>query len=69
MKTDAQANQKMMSKGDQEHMVMPAQPTACLVMVKTDLAFVLLKMISMGHRIPLIHTNSSRGVSTGALLK
>ena len=43
MKTDPQTNQEMMGKGHQEHMVMPAQPTARFVMVQTDLAFVFFK--------------------------
>ncbi len=43
MKTDPQANQEMMGQGYQEHMVMPAQPTARFVLVQTNFAFVLLK--------------------------
>ena len=39
LKTDPQTDQEMMSQRDQQHMVMPTQPTAHFVMVKTDFAF------------------------------
>jgi len=39
LKAVSQANQKMMSKRDEEHMMVPTQPTTHLVMVKPDFAF------------------------------
>ena len=39
LKAVSQANQKMMSKRDEEHMMVPNQPTTHLVMVKAEFAF------------------------------
>jgi hypothetical protein len=39
LKAVSQANQKMMSKRDEEHMMVPTQPTTHLVMVKAEFAF------------------------------
>ncbi len=39
LKAVSQANQKMMSKRDEEHMTVPTLPTTHLVMVKAEFAF------------------------------
>jgi hypothetical protein len=39
LKAVSQANQKMMSTRDEEHMMVPNQPTTHLVMVKAEFAF------------------------------
>jgi len=39
LKADSQANQEMMSNRDEEHMMVPTQPTTHLVMVKAEFAF------------------------------
>ena len=39
LKADSQANQEMMSNRDEEHMMVPTQPTTHLLMVKADFAF------------------------------
>ena len=58
-----------MSQRDQQHMVMPSQPTTHLIMIQANFAFNSLKMVSIGHLIPLMRTNSITGVLAGALLK
>src|SRR3990172_2644841 len=39
LKANSQTHQEVMSQRDQQHMMMPTQPTACFVVVKTDFAF------------------------------
>ena len=38
VKADSETYQEVMSQGNQQHMMMPAQPTACFAVVKTDFA-------------------------------
>ena len=43
MKTNTQSDQEMMSQSHQQHMAMPAQPTAHFIVIETDFAFGLFK--------------------------
>src|SRR5271157_5590510 len=43
LETDPQTDQEVMSQGDQQHMVMPTQPTAHLVVIKPDFTFSFFK--------------------------
>lgn len=38
VKPDSETNQEVMSQSNQQHVMMPAQPTACFTVVKTDFA-------------------------------
>jgi hypothetical protein len=43
VENDTQTDQEMMSQSDQQHMMMPAKPTAHFVMIETDFAFGFFK--------------------------
>lgn len=43
MKVNLQTNQEMMSERNQEHMMMPSDPTAHLVMIHADFPFGFFK--------------------------
>jgi hypothetical protein len=43
LKTDSQTNEEVMSKSNQEYMMMPAQPISQFVMIQPDFAFGFFK--------------------------